>query len=321
MHRPRCVIRVAAGPRLGYGHLMRAKALTQVLDMDVTLSVRGGHAARLAAAAVAPIAQRSELEAFDLLIVDDPSFAHGEAWVRRARRAGARAVSVHDGGPVHDADLVICPGLGQRSPRTSARTLTGTPFYLLDQRIAAARRTAARRPANARARIVVALGGGQHVRRIAQRLVDAIVARGAAADIVVAAGFSRSPQPPLRHATWLTAQGGLVEALSSADVAVVAGGVTLYEACALGVPAVGLAVVTAQRRAIRAFARERALIDAGAGAAAIDGAAAGVARLLNEPSLRTRTAARARQLVDGRGVDRVASSIRALVTAPGRSRG
>jgi len=272
------------------------------------------------ALAVAPLAQRSTLESFDLVIVDDPSFVHGSAWIRRARRAGARAVSVHDGGPVQDADLVICPGLGQRPPRTVARTLTGTQFYLLDQRIAAARRTSTLRPANARPRVVVALGGGQHVRRVAQRLVDAIVARGAVADIVVAAGFTRTPQRPLRHATWLTAQAGLVEALSSADVAVVAGGVTLYEACALGVPAVGLAVVAAQRRAIRAFARERALVDAGAGAAAIDSAAAGVARLLNQPSLRTRTAARARQLVDGRGVDRVARSIRALV-ARGGSRG
>ena len=52
--------------------------------------------------------------------------------------------------------------------------------------------------------------------------------------------------------------------LAACDVAVVAGGVTLYEACAVGVPVVALAVVAAQRPAIADFAVRGAAIDAGA---------------------------------------------------------
>jgi len=39
--RPRILLRVAAGPRLGFGHLVRARTLTRALDADVRISVRG----------------------------------------------------------------------------------------------------------------------------------------------------------------------------------------------------------------------------------------------------------------------------------------
>ena len=106
-------------------------------------------------------------------------------------------------------------------------------------------------------RVLVALGGGSHVKGVAQHLADAIYAVCPRAEILVASGFSRGRRKPLRHARWLSTTDGLASALRECDVAVVAGGVTLYEACALGVPAVGLAVVPAQRRAIRAFAGAR----------------------------------------------------------------
>jgi spore coat polysaccharide biosynthesis predicted glycosyltransferase SpsG len=111
---------------------------------------------------------------------------------------------------------------------------------------------------------------------------------------------------------------GLFEPLAACDVAVVAGGVTLYEACALGVPAVGLAVVEPQRKAIRSCAALGAVLDAGGpglDAAAADRVARGVLRLLRDDPLRHAMASRGRRLVDGRGADRVARRIRALVAS------
>jgi spore coat polysaccharide biosynthesis predicted glycosyltransferase SpsG len=99
-------------------------------------------------------------------------------------------------------------------------------------------------------------------------------------------------------------------------VAVVAGGVTLYEACALGVPAVALAVVPAQRAAIRAFARRGAVLDARSSSPSrnvADIAAAQVVRLVEEPERRLALARRARTLVDGKGAVRVAGRIRSLL--------
>ena len=69
--------------------------------------------------------------------------------------------------------------------------------------------------------------------------------------------------PALPGATWIDVQDGLAEQLSVASVAVVAGGVTLYEACALGVPVVAVALNAAQHVTIRAVARRGAAVDAG----------------------------------------------------------
>ncbi len=311
------MFRIAAGPRVGFGHLMRARALARCLEMDISISLRGGRAARAAADVVGPVVTDAEaLRDADVLVVDDPSPSRGRAWVARARRAGILSVSVHDDERVHDADLVICGALGTRRPGAALDVLHGARYYLLDSRIAGARHLRAPQRHLAHPQIIVALGGGQHVVRVAQRLVDAIVSRVPDAEIAVAAGFAKGSRPPLRHASWLAVRTGLTRALLDADLAIVAGGVTLYEACALGVPAVALAVVPEQRRAIRAFAQEGAVLDAGevsASRQSLDAAAAGVARLAADRTQRVAMTTRARRLVDGRGAERVAARIHALL--------
>lgn len=83
------VFRVAAGPHVGYGHLMRARALARCLGMEVAVSVRGGAAARKVAAELGPLTAGSRgLDRADLVIVDDPSFTNGQSWIARARRRG-----------------------------------------------------------------------------------------------------------------------------------------------------------------------------------------------------------------------------------------
>ena len=95
----RCVFRVAAGPRIGFGHLLRARALARALDVVPVVSVRGGKAAADAARALGcrTVNGTSVLREVDLLFLDDPSATHGRQWVESARRLGVRCVSVHDG--------------------------------------------------------------------------------------------------------------------------------------------------------------------------------------------------------------------------------
>lgn len=316
---PTCLFRVAAGPRLGFGHLMRARALAQGMGVRPVVSLRGGHEAEAAAAASGwtVVKGADALTRRTVVVIDDPHPRHRRAWVARARRMGAFVVSVHDGGPAPGADLVVSGNLGVTRPHARGDVLSGVQFYLLDRRLADARR---RRPRVARAlerpRVLVALGGGRHVRALAQPLVDEIHRRCPDASIAVAAGFARARRHPLRRARWLSPRTGLWRALARCDAAVVAGGVTLYEACALGVPAVGLAVVREQRPAIRAFARRLALLDGGGGRRAdidVARAARAVARLLGDAALRAATTARSLDLVDGQGSRRVAAHIRARV--------
>jgi len=283
----RCVFRVAAGPRIGFGHLLRARALARALDVVPVVSVRGGKAAADAARALGcrTVNGTSVLREVDLLFLDDPSATHGRRWVESARRLGVRCVSVHDGATPHEVDL---------------------GFYILDHRIGAAGKT--RRPPRRPRRVLIALGGGSHSRRMAQRVVDAVNRSSPGVSIVVASGFVRGPRPVLRHARWLAARRGLIGPLLDCDVALVAGGVTLYEAGAVGVPAVGLAVVGAERRAIASFARRRALLDGGGSpgsAPAIARAAQGVARLIRDDGQRRDVGKIARRLLDGWGTQRV----------------
>lgn len=326
VHHDLCVFRLAAGPRTGYGHLMRAHALARCLGMRTAISLRGGHAARQAAARLgyALVDGRAALRGAALLIVDDPSPAHGANWVKRAQRSGIRTVSIHDADDCHHVDLAVCGSLGA-APAVAGPALVGSRFYLLNGAVARARRIRpGAAPLRRRPRVLIALGGGHHVRTAARPLVAAVRARCPHADIIVAAGFSGGRRPALAGARWLQARRGLAPALASVNLAVVAGGVTLYEACAIGVPAVAVAVVPAQRRAIAAFARRQAVVDAGGApdlAAAIETAAAAVSRLLTDRRARQALARRARRLVDGRGAERVAAAIARTMRPGGVRRG
>jgi hypothetical protein len=241
-------------------------------------------------------------------------------------------------------------GHASGEPSTSVRALRGEAGVdggadsgaAKRARVEAARVTSAAAP---RPRIVVSLGGGPR-RALALRIAQSVKRAHPGADVVFAGGFaalSAGPRSipglvPLESAAnpigagsaadaavrWLATPDAFRPELARADVAVLAGGVSLYEAAALGVAAVALAVVPAQGPTVRGFAARRAVLNAGAVA---DGRSAGAAtaiaaavtrrvtRLLDDERLRRRIARRARGLVDGRGAWRVASALRDLVTA------
>jgi UDP-2,4-diacetamido-2,4,6-trideoxy-beta-L-altropyranose hydrolase len=315
----RFLFRLAAGPRIGFGHLMRCRALARALHVRPLVSIRGGADARSAArAAGCHLAGRPALSGIDVLVVDDPSPRHARAWLVRARRAGSSTATIHDLGiGSRAADLVIDGSVTARPRRGHATTLRGVPFAVLHPDVAAARAQRRRLHVSARARVLIALGGGSHVFSVVRPLVAAIARHCPDATIAVAAGFSRQSRPALGGAVWIDRRNGLARDLARADVAVVAGGVTLYEACAVGVPVVAMAVVPAQRRAVAAFARKGAAIDVGAlsdpGIAVNTGAA--VAGLLEDPSMRRRRSMAGLRLIDGRGAHRIAATCRALAAS------
>src|SRR5262249_52889066 len=105
---------------------------------------------------------------------------------------------------------------------------------------------------------------------------------------------------------------------AQATVGVLAGGLTLYEACAAGLPAVGVSIVAAQRKSVEGLARRGGVVDGGTayGAKDVAAPAARLARLtcqlLDMPNARVGLGIQARRLVDGRGVARVAAALRDL---------
>ena len=165
--------------------------------------------------------------------------------------------------------------------------------------------------------MLVALGGGAHVRRYGARLARAIVRHLPGADVRLAAGFVAGHPfaGPSGRVSLDSYAEGLAQELARAAVVVAAGGVTLHEACALACPTVALAVVPAQRRAIVAASRAGLVLDAGQVQmpASFERAARGVRNLLAAPAAARAIGARAASVVDGEGVTRVARRLTELM--------
>jgi UDP-N-acetylglucosamine:LPS N-acetylglucosamine transferase len=112
--------------------------------------------------------------------------------------------------------------------------------------------------------------------------------------------------------------------LGRATVAIVAGGTTLYEACALGTPVVAVPVVAGQVATVRRFARAGLAVApwpraTGVGSDAWGRASSAAAlQLLADAPRRAALARRGRATFDGHGTTRVADAIVRLLETPPR---
>lgn len=310
----RLLFRAAAGPELGFGHLIRCRSLARAIGVVPVVSIRGSRQTADTARARGFVISTMQCDMLggperpDVLIVDDPSPEHMRLWVKGAQEAGVRVVTIHDCGiAAAESDLGI-DGSIRPGVLRSCVSLSGAYYAVLDPSIAAARQL----PPSDRRGVLISLGGGEHVHRWGVPLARAIHARMPDAPIRLVSGFTGGQAPDAGvPAEWVSAPEGLSDALRATAVAVVAGGVTLYEAAALGTPVVGLAVVPAQRETIRAFAERGAVIDAGvvSRSGAVDEAADAVQELLQNRTNARHVGHCGASLVDGRGVFRVAKAI------------
>ncbi len=305
------VFRAPAGAGRGFGHLTRCVALARALGVRPLLALRGGRRACEAALAFgADVVETPSLRSLaalkpDVVVIDDPVVRDAERWSRFARRLGARVVSVHDLGlGARGSDLAI-DGSVTRPIRPSGRgvVLSGTRFAVIDPSLA---RQPATRPS--RPSVLIALGGGPHARR-AQAIANAIAAVDPQVDIRIAAGFVPAVKGrSTGRIQWVASPRGLTKELARATVAVVGGGVSLYEAAAMGVPSVSVPVVRSQVPTVLAFARRQAAI-AVPYTAGPQVAGDKVVGLLANATRRRRLARRSREVVDGRGASRAAAAV------------
>ncbi len=329
----------AAGARRGYGHLVRSLSFARALGARPLIAVRGTQDARdvalgLGAEVVLSDATRA-IRALrpDVVIVDDPSSSHAQRRIDAARRVGALVVTIHDLGlGCAEGDVVIDGSIASPvSARPGRVSLVGAKFAILGEhysrtvkaraavhiaRAASSQRSApSHRRTIAPRNVLIALGGGPHV-KTAVAIARAIVLADPKAQVRIAGGFVARARHLGPRVTWVNARRGLAPELAGADVAVVGGGVSLYEACAMGVPSIALPVVNGQVPTVRAFAKcgaaiglERVGFNGGAG---IRDAAAQAVALLNSPHQREALARRSTRLVDGQGASRAAAAVAAL---------
>jgi hypothetical protein len=330
--------RVAASPRIGFGHLVRAIHLADALGVPARLSIRGtddaSETARRLGVTLLPAVLRAVVEpGLGLLVIDDPSGTAARPWLQAARRAGVPVASIHDVGVAPLAsDLAIDGSLDARRVGGLGRDVRacrlGPAFAVLSPAVA---RGARSRPAGgAPPTVVIGLGGGRHAKAglgVARHLRQNLDSQSGLSRVQVLlslgldqAGLSLGRGLP--EGVDLIPPSHFRAALARATVAVVAGGTTLYEACALGTPVVAVPVVPGQATTIRRFVRAGLAVVPGTGRTAGVGsdrwsrAAAGAALDLLADTRRQRDLSRrGRQAIDGRGAERVADAIGRLLRA------
>jgi spore coat polysaccharide biosynthesis predicted glycosyltransferase SpsG len=295
---------VDAGPAVGLGHLSRGLAIAEALaDRDV--------------ACLFALPRVLALQA-DAVVVDVPQpLARAEV---RALGGGRRVLVVDNAGEGRaDADLVLAPfGRGR-----GRRWLVGPEFVPLRRALRLAGELRGPRPASHE--VLVSMGAtdpggltvpaleGLELAKARFPDVRARVVANPAADV-----WRRLP-PLLRRLgsppPSSVAPDAMVTHLAEAAVAVVAMGVTVYEALACGVPAVVLSRTRADVAHARSLAERGAVVSLGVDWTA-ERIGSAVAALLAAPARLAAMSEAGRRLVDGRGAERVATRLLATLDAP-----
>jgi spore coat polysaccharide biosynthesis predicted glycosyltransferase SpsG len=313
----RVLFRAPAGPRRGFGHLVRCRSLARALSVRPLIALRGGSQVEEAALALGCDVVRGGPSrllrslAPDVLVVDDPIAADARRWIAAGRRAGCLVVSVHDLGlGCLDADLVIDGSVTMNARARRGETLAGPEFALLDPALFDDI------PSRDPYAVLVALGGGPRA-ELALDIAEAIVDADPRARVRVAGGFVSARPESSRQITWVGPSRSLHAEMARASVAVVGGGVSLYEACAHGTPAIGVPVVDGQRPTVAAFVKRGAARGHAHGQVSVTAVAADCVSLLSDAAMRRHMARMGRRLIDGRGAFRAADAVRRLAGAGG----
>jgi spore coat polysaccharide biosynthesis predicted glycosyltransferase SpsG len=344
----RVLFRAPAGPRRGFGHLVRCRSLALALGVRPLVALRGALPVEETALALGCDVVRGGATQLlkklspDVLVVDDPIAADARKWIRAGRRAGCLVVSLHDLGlGCHEADLVIDGSLIRNAQASRGETLSGPRFAVLDPTLVDDVRSRLQAAYPERERdpdaVLVALGGGPRA-ELALDIAESIVAAHPRARVRVAGGFSGPPKggpyvseedpddsdvgaafrrPDAPHIAWVGPVRNLHAEMARASVAVVGGGVSLYEACAHGVAAVGVPVVPAQRPTVAAFVARGAARGVTRGPVSAQAVAAECAVLLSDAAMRRHVARMGARLIDGRGAFRAAAAVSRLARAGG----
>jgi UDP-2,4-diacetamido-2,4,6-trideoxy-beta-L-altropyranose hydrolase len=336
-----------AGPVVGGGHVMRCLTLARAL------TDRGASCAFVESRSAASVLRRfgwpgetvlamataddppglvrwalTFMETFDPQTVVVDHYRMGLAEETALKGASRRIAVIDDlADRRHAADLLVDPGFGRRREdyaefiRPGSRILLGPDFALVRPEFGAARARALSRRAKHEPvrRALVSLGltdVGAITARVVETLatvlgdvrLDVVIGAGAPSLDVLAALAARDRRVRLHIDT-----DDMATLVADADVAIGAGGSSVWERASLALP--GVLVVLADNQADMGARLQAAgcALTLDARDTAFEAALAGAwRRLVEDVDLRWSLGERASELCDGRGAERVAAAVLAL---------
>jgi UDP-2,4-diacetamido-2,4,6-trideoxy-beta-L-altropyranose hydrolase len=340
---PPLLLRTDGGPTIGGGHVMRCLALAQAW------SDAGGRIGFCAAILSSPLQQRLADERIELVQIDGgvggPEDAeatlaaarHFGASVavvdgyhlsvdfrRRLRRAGLKVAAIDDNGEIgHYVDDVVINQNRHASPalypqrEDYTRLLLGTEYALLRREFRDWQGPARSFPAAPR-QVLVTLGAADPNNITADIVACLASVLPAKTEAVIVIGGSNP------HADAIAARAqklpsfrlvrdagpDLPGLMAAADLGICAGGSTMWEMACMGVPFIPIVIAENQRGAVAAMARD--------GYPSIHGGPVGrelppvLTALIADADRRQELSRIGRELVDGKGVERVCAALRVL---------
>jgi UDP-2,4-diacetamido-2,4,6-trideoxy-beta-L-altropyranose hydrolase len=337
------LIRADASVAIGTGHVMRCLALAQAWQDS------GGRVAFVMAESTPAIEERLGEEGVDLLRIggvrgsalDSQQLvalarSHGPKWLvvdgyefgsiyqRALKNERLKLVLVDDNGrsEAYAADIVLNQNIHAqeclyKNRETYTRLLLGTKYALLRREFVSAKE-AREIPSIAR-KLLVSMGGSDPD-NVTRRVMEAIeqvaiedleviaVAGGSNPHLASIAGSVAESKHRSRTLNNVT---NMQELICWADLAISAAGTACWEYCALGLPAILVAVAenqTANAKALHAAGAAKLI--SGGPRFLVDEMAQRITRLANSASERQSLSRTASTLVDGGGAGRVVSVLR-----------
>ncbi|MHB1204286.1 MAG: UDP-2,4-diacetamido-2,4,6-trideoxy-beta-L-altropyranose hydrolase [Rhodospirillaceae bacterium] len=334
-------VRTDASDQIGSGHIMRCRALAQVLrtrGADVLFVCRSapGHLIGLleddgyTVAALPPRGPAGEeadsaetlaalpADRYDWVIVDH--YALGAAWETRLRAKANRVLAIDDiANRPHDCDILLDQNLSVNPAARyagltpeGARMCLGPRYALLSESYQSL--PARRKVSPEVRRILISFGGADlaDMTGLALAALSDPALAGIAVDIVI--GRSYPHRERLRAAARsrpgtgiLEPRSTLADLLGEADIAIGGGGITSWERCRAGVPSVVVTLADNQVPGTHALSVAGIVRYVGpsdtADAARLRDA---ICALRDDPAARTRMTELGQMLVDGRGAQRIA---------------
>jgi UDP-2,4-diacetamido-2,4,6-trideoxy-beta-L-altropyranose hydrolase len=327
-------IRTASGPQIGFGHLKRMMTLARLLnDCALPLFLLDPQdrwsREQLADQGMAFIHEPmnsvwSLMPDPKAILIDTRQMDGLDHLIKEAQKRERPVISIHDLGldPL-PSDIIVDGSIApdfSNFPNPKSVFYSGTSFMILDP-VYHLLHQQDKFIGDSIHTVFVNLGGGNSG-RFFEKILEGLKLWDRELEVIGVHGFSSWGQESLSrknwqplHFRWSSEQ---VEPFCfQADLAITAGGLSTYEALCTGTPLMSLSYDPYQQTTIQMLAKEGVCTDLGAGED-LDAAILPdiLSAMESDREKRRLYSLRGRNLVDGRGVERVAHIIREAIGAP-----
>lgn len=329
----RILLRTEGGTQLGLGHLSRCRSLATaflahdaILHCAISDQALGEKFLHGLPVAVTGMADAVRQGPYDVAILDIPNATREQEWHLATIAKLLVRIDDEGEGPFH-CDILIRPNLlGLARPTIEAespRYWTGRDSIILHPDFADSQSWP--RSSDEGGRRVLVCFGGSDPAQLTQKVLPTFLELTSQVQVEVILGSAFPGKDSLIAAlagapsvTVSTDCPDMARRFAHSDLALISGGTMLYEAAALGVPAIVLCQNAAQQAEAEIFAKAGAVVNLGSyqqGHAQL--VRQTLARLLADDELLAAMSKRGRQLVSRHGARAIVEKIVSMALSPG----